>query len=151
MTEAYIKSITYGVYQLKQCVPYTISHLEQNADYVCEFYGENEELVRVKIKSRFSSQLIHNTWIKYSTVSTMDPIQELYCDCKADARVFGASSHVTSIIWYLGIGHNRKDMLVSKKSENLFNFCLDCDKKDLVENDLSLIRNENEEKISDTE
>ncbi|RNA43344.1 hypothetical protein BpHYR1_021714 [Brachionus plicatilis] len=48
LTEAYIKSITYGVYQLKQCVPYTISHLEQNADYVCEFYGENEELVRVK-------------------------------------------------------------------------------------------------------
>ncbi|RNA13787.1 hypothetical protein BpHYR1_018834 [Brachionus plicatilis] len=46
LTEAYIKSITYGVYQLKQCVPYTISHLEQNADYVCEFYGENEELVR---------------------------------------------------------------------------------------------------------
>ena len=55
----------------------------------------------------------HNTWIKYSTVS-MNSIQEWYCDCKAGARVFGAFSHVTSIIWYLD---KIKKMFVSKKAK----------------------------------
>ncbi|RNA38863.1 hypothetical protein BpHYR1_044359 [Brachionus plicatilis] len=39
-------------------------------------------------------------------------------------------------LWWRGAYTHTFPLLVSKKSENLYNFCLDCDKKDFVENDL---------------
>ena len=148
LTEEYIKSLTFGIYQMNQCIPYTITHLNQEADYVCELFDEFQEIIRVRIKSRFSSQAVHNTWIKFSSISSMDPIQGWYCDCKAGTRVFGACGHVTIVVWYLGYGIYNRENLLSKKSENFHNFCLDCDREDLDINDSSLIENES---ISDNE
>ncbi|RNA11944.1 hypothetical protein BpHYR1_032890 [Brachionus plicatilis] len=61
-------------------------YMNDSGNYQFEYFEEAQELIRV----------IHNTWIRYSSCSSMDPIQEWYCDCKADSRVFGACSHVTS-------------------------------------------------------
>ncbi|CAF0825400.1 unnamed protein product [Brachionus calyciflorus] len=81
LSEVYIKALNFGIYQMKQCIPYTITHLNQEADYVCELFYEFQEIILVKIKSRFSSQTVHNTWIRYSSISSMDPIQDwYYCD-----------------------------------------------------------------------
>ncbi|RNA24553.1 hypothetical protein BpHYR1_030126 [Brachionus plicatilis] len=50
-------------------------------------------LISVKINSRFSSQVIHNTLVKYSPESIPQPILDWYCACKSGSRVFVACAH----------------------------------------------------------
>ena len=88
LTDEYIQSITFGVYQLKQSISYTLEHINKNGDYVFEFFEDDFNLIRVKINSRFTSQSKHNTWVKYSLESKQEPILGWYCDCKSGSRVF---------------------------------------------------------------
>ena len=53
------------------------------------------------------------------------PITERYCDCKAGARVFGMCAHITSIIWYLGIGRHNNKLTKLRKSDFFLKLCLD--------------------------
>ncbi|RNA30690.1 hypothetical protein BpHYR1_001974 [Brachionus plicatilis] len=122
--------------------------MNDSGNYQFEYFEKAQELIRVKINSRFSSQVIHNTWIRYSSCSSMDPIQEWYCDCKARSRVFGACSHVTNVIWYLGFARQNPKKIVSNKSKTFYNFCFDCSKQDNFENDDTIL---NDDDISDTE
>ncbi|RNA36684.1 vacuolar sorting-associated 13c [Brachionus plicatilis] len=134
ISEEYIKSITFGIYQLKQSISYSLEHINRNGSYLFEFFEENSNLIRVKIHSRFVSKLIYNTWIKFTNESEKEPIIGWYCDCKSGSRVLGACAHVTSVIWYLGVERHGAGRLEKKMTNNFFNFVIDCD-KDFIEDE----------------
>jgi hypothetical protein len=66
LTPEYIQSLTMGVYQLKQALPYTIEHINTDGQYLFELFEEELDILHVKIKSRYSSQLVHNIWLSYN-------------------------------------------------------------------------------------
>ena len=49
LSESYIKSLTFGVYQLKQARSYTNEHLDENGNYIFEIFEEEGFLLRVKM------------------------------------------------------------------------------------------------------
>jgi len=99
LTEEYIKHLTLGVYQLKQAVPYTLEHIDDQGNYLFELYEEEIDILHVKIKSRFSRVTTHNIWLgyqkDYKLTEGRNPITDWYCDCKAGARIFGMCAHIT--------------------------------------------------------
>lgn len=95
LSEAYIKSLTFGIYQLKQSYLYTQEHINPNGDYIFEYFSEESNLIRVKIHSRFSSTTIHSVWVLFSLDQNEEPIKHYYCTCKCGSRVVGACAHVT--------------------------------------------------------
>ena len=119
LTEEYIQSLTHGVYQLKQAIPYTKEHIDKEGNFLFELYEEEINILHVKIRSRYSNQLTHNIWVGYEPEAKLTegqtPIQSWYCDCKAGARVFGMCAHITSLLWYLGIGRHNPEKLMPKK------------------------------------
>ena len=70
LTEEYIESLTFGVYQLKQARSYTFEHLDENGNYLFEINEQEdnqyEKIIHVKLHSRFQSQKIHDAWIEYN-------------------------------------------------------------------------------------
>lgn len=126
LTVEYVEYLTKGVYQLKQSKCYSADHMDENGNYLFELYEEeieNEITIHVQLRSRFSSQSIHNLWVEYNpTLSLTEgqaPILNYYCECRAGARIFGMCAHVTSILWFLGIARNDKD-LMKKRNCDLF-------------------------------
>jgi len=103
LTEDYLQRLTFGIYQINQAKNYTAEHLDENGNYLFEVFdcSENESIIHVKIRSRFTSQTIHDCWIKYdpnlSSKEGQSPISNWYCMCKCGARVFGMCAHITSV------------------------------------------------------
>ena len=93
--------MSFGSYQLKQSISYTVDHLSEGGNYEIEIYKEMDNLIRVKISSRHSNQTCYNTWIKYS-FDKSNFIKAYFCTCKAGARTIGCCAHVCSVLWYLG-------------------------------------------------
>ncbi len=56
----HIQSLTHGVYQLKQAIPYTKQHIVKEGNFLFELYEEEINILHVKIRSRYSNQLTHN-------------------------------------------------------------------------------------------
>lgn len=139
LTPEYIQSLTMGVYQLKQALPYTIEHINADGQYLFELFEEELDILHVKIKSRYSSQLVHNIWLSYNPTAKLTegqtPIKEWYCDCKAGSRIFGMCAHITSLIWYLGIGRITPNILVPRRSDLYLKLCKDTAKDDEVNDD----------------
>jgi hypothetical protein len=127
LTEEYIQSLTHGVYQLKQAIPYTKEHIDKEGNFLFELYEEEINILHVKIRSRYSNQLTHNIWVGYEPEAKLTegqtPIQSWYCDCKAGARVFGMCAHITSLLWYLGIGRHNPEKLMPKKCDLFLKIC----------------------------
>ncbi|VDI42280.1 Hypothetical predicted protein [Mytilus galloprovincialis] len=69
----------------------------------------------LKLQSRHISSKCYRVWVKYDDISVVG----WYCQCKAGSRVVGTCSHVTALIWYLGIG---------KYTDNIFENCRDWSK-----------------------
>ena len=115
-------------YYLFKASSYTYEHLDENGNYLFEFFDyhdeviEGEFLIRVKIRSRFTFTTIHNTWIQYSK-NPNKPITHWYCTCRAGARVLGTCSHTVSVLWYLGYAQHDQTALTKKSSMNLIKFC----------------------------
>lgn len=65
--------------------------------FVCNF---DDCLLCAKIQSRHISSECYRVWIQYNPVNVVS----WYCQCKVGSRVVGTCSHVTALIWYLGIG-----------------------------------------------
>lgn len=122
LTEDFIRSLTFGVYQLKQAKSYTREHLDENGDYTFEVFQLQAKIIREKIESRHRSQTVYNTFIKYSN-NKRNPIESWYCDCKAGARVVGTCAHVASVLWYLGIARHDQSLLEPTLSSTFLSFC----------------------------
>ena len=120
------------MYQLKQAKSYTAEQLYENGNYIFEMFGYEDliDVIHVKLRSRFTNQLIHNCWIKYDISlkinKNQNPILAWYCDCKAGARVFGMCAHVTSILWYLGVAIFDSNLTKPRLSDLFLRLCIDC-------------------------
>ncbi|CAG2250822.1 PRKDC [Mytilus edulis] len=115
LSEEDIRNITVGVYQLKLAPCYTREHLDDDGNYEVFTCDHEENLLCAKIQSRHISSKRYRVWVKYDDISVVG----WYCQCKAGSRVVGTCSHVTALIWYLGIG---------KYTDNIFENCRDWSK-----------------------
>jgi len=123
LTETFIRTFTFGIYQLKKAKSYTVEHLASHDDYTIEHLENEKNLIRVKIPSRHKSQKIYNIFIRFSLRSKQKPIEAWYCDCVAGARNVGSCSHVASVLWYLGVARNDQSKLKPLRSQNFINSC----------------------------
>lgn len=132
LTEEYIQNLTKGVYQLKHARNYTAGHLDDNGNYLFEMYEEDDPecIVHIKLRSRFSSQTVHDLWVEYNyelrLTEGQNPILNYYCECKSGSRNLGMCAHVTSVLWYLGIARNNEELMKKRKCDYFFEKCNDC-------------------------
>lgn len=95
-----IRNLTVGVYQLKLAPSYTREHLDSDGSFDVLICNHEPDLLCAKIQSRHVSSRGYRVWIQYCEVQVIG----WYCQCKVGTRVEETCSHVTSIIWYLGLG-----------------------------------------------
>jgi hypothetical protein len=121
--------LTFGIYQLKQALSYTYKHLDENGNYIFELYEEEANILHVKINSRHQSQVVHNIWIEYDHLLKLtegqNPIMNWYCTCKASARILGMCAHITSVIWFLGVGRHNNQLKNRRKCDFFAKLCID--------------------------
>jgi len=118
-----------------------LEHIDDQGNYLFELYEEEIDILHVKIKSRFSRVTTHNIWLgyqkDYKLTEGQNPITDWYCDCKAGARIFGMCAHITSLIWYLGIGRHNPTALKTRRCDMFLKICKDTARDDEInlEND----------------
>ena len=121
LDEEYIKSLCFGVYQLKQAKSYTTEHLNDDGLYEFEFILEETNLIKVKINSRHSSSTKYTSFVRFNSKE----VEAYYCDCRSGARTIGTCAHVASIIWYLSIGKYDKNFKDKMYSTEFYSYCKD--------------------------
>lgn len=69
-------------------------------------------LILVKLESRFRRPLLHHVFIEFEDDIAnedkpgVEKIRGYYCSCQVGARVLGACSHVTAVLWFLGLARH---------------------------------------------
>ena len=118
-----LRSITMGVYQLKQAPSYSREHLSEEGQYDLLVHKENPSVLKIKIQSRHTNSCQHSVWIEYNTSDGENPITGWYCTCKMGARVVGCCAHIASILWYLGFDRHagKKVPTIRKAADALLN------------------------------
>ncbi|KAK3109143.1 hypothetical protein FSP39_023866 [Pinctada imbricata] len=116
LSEEYLRSLTCGVYQLKQASSYTKEHLDDYGDYSFDIHHLAEGMIRVRIQSRHISAKRYFLWIEFDFSDVNEPIKAYYCQCKAGMRTVGCCAHVASVLWYLGYKrHSDKPILKRRR------------------------------------
>ncbi|XP_062608957.1 uncharacterized protein LOC134270728 [Saccostrea cucullata] len=110
-----LRSITLGVYQIKQAPNYAREHISEEGNFDLLVCKESESLLQVKIQSRHTKAAVHTLWIDYSCGTDL-PIKGWYCTCKVGARMVGCCAHIASVLWYLGIERHDKVLKPSRLS-----------------------------------
>lgn len=96
-------SYVYIVFQLKQGMTYASEHLKPDGKYILMVQLDEPGLLRGGIQSRYSNQIKHKSWMRFNE----QDILGWYCTCKGGTRTLNPCVHLSSIIWYLGLGrHN---------------------------------------------
>jgi hypothetical protein len=92
------ETITLGVYQTALSKLYTRRHMKDSEDFEIKLNTEFENVVRAKIKSRYSGSKQHNLWIEYFPgVDGAEAIKGYYCRCKQGSRTLGCCAHVCTV------------------------------------------------------
>lgn len=105
-----MRTITLGIYQIKHAENYSREHLKDGGSYEIMVCHDFPFLLRVKIQSRHSRNILHTLWIKYdSEKEGVDSICGWYCTCKCGARIVGCCAHVSSVLWFLGWKRHQSD------------------------------------------
>ena len=102
LTDEQLRSLTFGVYQLKLCSSYIQEYVEGDST-IC-VHKDNDDLIRVRIQSRHVSSKKYLLWIKFSE----SEVVAWYCMCRAGARVVGVCAHIAAVVWYLS-GEKEKE------------------------------------------
>jgi len=58
--------ITLGVYQLELANRYTREHMDEDCNYEYFIHKEHDNLLRCRVKSRFSKSSSHFVWLHYA-------------------------------------------------------------------------------------
>jgi len=89
------RSLTLGVYQLKQVSSYTREHLGENDGlYTLWIHVKEEKILQIRLQSRYVSSKIYSMWLEY----TVEMVRHWYCQCKNGARTTGYCPHLASVI-----------------------------------------------------
>lgn len=91
----YLRSITFGVYQLSQAPNYADQHLK---DLNIKVNKTSNEYIRGKIQSRHTSSKTYFLWLKINLDIQHDPLVGWY---KAETCTVGSCAHVATVIWFL--------------------------------------------------
>ena len=75
---------------------------EEGMEFMVELCHEYDDLVRARFPSRHSKNKNHTTTIQFDR-EKQHPIEAWYCTCSAGAREVGMCSHVTALLWHLGV------------------------------------------------
>lgn len=135
-----LKSITLGIYQVKQMHTYCVEHLRSNNNsfnvFVCpdsittqffkDIIDENNlsepVLILLQLKSRFRANAKHRTFVLADVdKSGSESITGFSCSCRHGLRTVGCCSHTITAIGYLGYFKNHIDEL-KEISSNLNTF-----------------------------
>jgi len=98
-----------GSYQVKQAITYIKEHLtssiinDDELEFVVELCSDYGNLVRARFASRHSSRKSYIAIVQYNTRYTGHPIDGWYCTCVAGYRDVGCCSHITALLWHLGV------------------------------------------------
>lgn len=111
-----LKRFALGTYQLKQAVSYYAEHVRQTGTYTIEInnqvdediplvLGQNNYLLRGRIRSRHVSARTYFTYLLISknqeVVNTLDAIVGYCCNCRVGRRTVGCCAHIMTVVWYL--------------------------------------------------
>ena len=111
LSESYLRSLTFGVYQVKETFSYACEHLDEDGGYDI-FVGKTmPNIIQGKLQFRHVSSKSYYLWIQFHTEDEDDPIKFWYCQCKSGARLVGSCAHVASLLRYIGIHRHNKTPL----------------------------------------
>ncbi|CAC5394130.1 unnamed protein product [Mytilus coruscus] len=102
LTEDYLRSLTFGVYQLYQAPNYADQHLDNDGDIDIFLHTVSSSFVQAKIQSRHTSCKQYCLWLEFNEDNDTHPVNGWFCECKAGARTVGCCAHVATILWYMG-------------------------------------------------
>jgi len=93
-----LKEITLGVYQTKMGNNYNEEHISPDNSYVFCTHKEEPGIIKVQMRSRYSSRTRRVLWIEYSEyVNGSAAVKEWYCKCPIGARTVGVCSHIAAV------------------------------------------------------
>jgi hypothetical protein len=87
---------------------YILEHLrqsdinEEQMEFTVELCKEHEDLIRARFQSRHSKHKRHIATIQFNEEDEQ-PIEGWYCTSASGAREVGMCSHVTALLWDLGV------------------------------------------------
>jgi hypothetical protein len=94
LTRERLQSLTIDLYQLRQAPHYTKEHRDDDGIYQM-FYATDEDMLKVKIRSRHSNSVQHTLWLRYDN-TLEEPIAH-----EKSGHEWWDAVHV-SVLWYLG-------------------------------------------------
>ena len=104
LTMADLIDITLGSYQLKMAKSYITEHLNNKTVFEVCIDEEEPHLIRLKVQSRHVSRKAYNVYIEYQSRGLgPSAIRGYMCRCKSGLRTVGTCSHVTAVLWFLGL------------------------------------------------
>ena len=110
------KKITFGWYQINQCLGYIAKHLDEKGDF--EFHIEKStdkegslKVVSSKFFSRHSNNYEYSVYVKYMPNAKNSEYMSWVCSCMSGLRTCGCCSHVASFIYYLSFARFQSDPL----------------------------------------
>ncbi|CAF4659320.1 unnamed protein product, partial [Rotaria socialis] len=75
---------------------------EEEMEFLVELCNEHDDLVRARFQSRHSNNKKHIATVQFDN-HKQQPIDAWYCTCSAGAREVGMCSHITALLWHLGV------------------------------------------------
>ncbi|CAF4022788.1 unnamed protein product, partial [Rotaria sp. Silwood1] len=87
---------------------YIIDHLQQSdinneqLEFIVELCEDHDDLVRARFQSRHSNHKKHIATVQFNE-KKKQPIIAWYCTCSAGGREVGMCSHITALLWHLGV------------------------------------------------
>ncbi|CAF1257807.1 unnamed protein product [Rotaria sordida] len=126
-----IRTITVGVFQLKQARSYceehcSTTHLDNRADFPLQICANDPQLIRIRFKSRHSNTKTYHAYISFSTQDILNSC----CDCPSGDRKVGVCSHRAAAIWFLSYQRYYNGPTINQPSGSYLNLLDDSDRID---------------------
>ncbi|CAF0892819.1 unnamed protein product [Didymodactylos carnosus] len=71
--------------------------------FTVEFSLKYKDLVRARFASRHTNSKEYLATVQFDEEDDEEPISGWYCTCSAGARVIGCCTHITALLWHLGV------------------------------------------------
>ena len=97
LSDDYLRSITFVVYQLSHEPHYADQHLS-DGELNIKVNKTSHDYLGGKIQLRRTSARKDFIWIKINQDNLQDPVVGWYCECKVSARKVGCCAHFAAII-----------------------------------------------------
>jgi len=139
LTEADLRLITLGHYQLRHAQSYYAEHVKATGAYevqVCRHQGplsrshghtaDDPMLIRGKIQSRFRSSAQHFVYILIDRAEEgIDSVSSYTCSCAQGLRTVGCCAHIATVLWYLGYARHLPEIPIP--ADFLNDVCVELD------------------------